>query len=711
MAAPAKATSGGRWRAAEVRLIAVKDGSMAKELKEAAARAKTLRDQIREHNYRYHQLNRPVISDAEYDRLFNELRAIEAEHPELRTPDSPTLRVGGEVSERFVRVEHPAAILSLGNAHSAEDIRAWFERIERLDERVSGAAFTVEPKFDGLTVVLHYIDGVFQLGATRGDGEAGEDITSNLRTVRTLPLRIPVGGSDATAPSALVVRGEAIIFTEDFERMNRELEARGERAYVNPRNTASGALRQLDPALTAGRPIRLLCYAIVQSSETPPVSQWERLAYLRQLGFPVSDEVSHCQDLGAAIDAALALEDRRHQLPYEVDGAVIKIDNQELAADLGVVGKDPRGAIAYKFAAEVVTTDLLDIKVNVGRTGVITPYAVLEPVEVSGVTVRQATLHNFDFIDEKDIRVGDRVLIKRAGEVIPYVIGPIEDVRTGDETRYRRPKECPSCGEPLEQAEGEVAVYCVNAACPAQLVRNVEHFASRSAMDIEGLGIKVAEQLVSEGLVHDVADVYTLQPDDLLSLEGFASTKVENLLEAVDSSRKQPLERLLVAIGVRGVGETVASALASAFGDLDRLGKAAPSDLEAIEGIGPILASTICDWFKLSRNQELLKKLRKAGVWPTQEAGLEPAAPQTLAGLTFVLTGTLPAMTRREAKELIESHGGKVSGSVSKNTDFLVVGDQAGSKLERARQLAVPEVGEAELRTLASTGPSAGDVD
>ncbi|MGA9532005.1 MAG: NAD-dependent DNA ligase LigA [Anaerolineales bacterium] len=677
---------------------------MAEQSTNPKARAEDLREQLRKHNYHYYQLNKPLVSDAEYDRLFNELRELEGEHPDLRTQDSPTQRVGGQVSDGFERVPHPAPILSLGNAHSADDLRAWFERIRNLDDRVEAAEFTVEPKFDGLTVVLHYQDGVFTLGATRGNGEVGEDITANLRTVRTLPLRIPVGQADAEPPARLIVRGEAIIYTEDFERMNRDLAARGERTYVNPRNTASGALRQLDPSLTADRPIRLLCYAVVDADGSIPNSQSARLSLLQELGFPVSEEVVRCASLEEAIEAALALEERRHQLAYEVDGAVIKIDDQALASDLGVVGKDPRGAIAYKFAAEEVSTDLLEIKVNVGRTGVITPYAVLAPVEVSGVTVQQATLHNFDFIEEKDIRVGDRVLIKRAGEVIPYVIGPLVEARDGDEKRYRRPKRCPSCGEPLEQSEGEVAVYCVNAACPAQLVRNVEHFAARSAMDIEGLGIKVAEQVVEADLVHDVADIYRLSKEDLLQLEGFAETKAENLIGAIDEARSRPLDRLLVAIGMRGVGDVAAGDLAAAFGDLDRLAAADMDSLQAIDGIGPNLAAAIVDWFELPRNQQLLKKLRAADVWPTVELSAEPQARQSLTEKTFVLTGSLPTMTRGEAKDWIERRGGKVTSSVSGRTDYLVVGEDPGSKLLRARELEIQELTEEELLQLADQG-------
>lgn len=664
------------------------------------ARARDLREQINFHNYRYHVLDSPVISDYEYDRMLQELRDLEQAHPELRTPDSPTLRVGGQVSDRFQRVQHPKPILSLSNAFDAQDVRAWFERISKLDPRVEEADFVVEPKLDGLTVVLHYEDGLFTLGATRGDGESGEDITANLRTVRTLPLRIPVGDGDLPVPSRLVVRGEAIIFLNDFDALNARLEEEGERTYVNPRNTAAGSLRQLDPSLTAERPIRMLCYAIVDGEGELPRRQSEVLEYLRALGFPVSEEVCFAEDIGTAIRCGEQLEAKRDQLPFEADGAVIKINGLDLRESLGVVGKDPRGAIAYKFPAEVVTTELLEIGVNVGRTGVITPYAVLDPVEVSGVTVRQATLHNFDFIAEKDIRIGDRVFVKRAGEVIPYVIGPVEEARTGQEREYERPERCPSCGERLEQLPGEVAVRCVNAGCPAQLVRNLEHFASRSAMDIEGLGIKIAELLVEEGLIQDVADLYALEEAALLELEGFAEKKAENLIAAIDSSRSRSLDRVISGLGIAGVGGTLASTLAAHFKDLDAVASASVEDLRSIEGIGPNIGQAIRDWFQVEGNQRLLSKLKDAGVWPEMPEQAREEAPKPLGGLTFVITGTLPNLSRRDVRELIETHGGRVTGSVSGNTDYLLMGGSPGSKLEKARELGVPQIDVRALREL-----------
>jgi DNA ligase (NAD+) len=654
-------------------------------------RTAELRKQINFHNYRYYVLGRPVISDHEYDMLVRALRELEAEHPELVTSDSPTQRVGGEPAEKFERVRHPEPILSLANAFDAEEVRAWILRIAKLDKRVEGAEFVVEPKFDGLTVVLHYEGGMFASGATRGDGINGEDVSNNLRTVHALPLRIPVNESAGRAPERIVVRGEAIILRHDFERMNKELERSGEQPYVNPRNAVSGALRQLDPALTAERPISLFCYSIVEGDGVLPRRQWEVLKYLRRMGFAVSDEVAYCRDIEQAIAKAGELEMRRDELPYEADGAVIKLDDLDLADDLGVVGKDPRGAIAFKFAAQVVSTKLLDIGVNVGRTGVITPYAILEPVEVSGVTVKQATLHNFDYVAEKDIRVGDRVMIKRAGEVIPYVIGPVVDVRTGEEEVYTEPDRCPSCGEPVKRVPGEVALYCMNSSCPAQRVRHLEHYASRGAMDVEGLGIRVAEQLVENGLVQDVGDIYHLTAEQLLELEGFAEKRAENLLRAIDSTRRRSLARLVNGLGIRGVGETVAADLAQRFSDLGALSAASLESLQKIPGIGPNIAEAIHEWFRRDANQRLLRKLQAAGVWP-KGTPLQRVGTGPLMGKLFVITGTLPGMSREQAKALIEDNGGRVIDSVSGRTDYLVVGESAGSKLEKARALGVREI-------------------
>ncbi len=671
--------------------------------KAVAARVEKLSLVLAEHNYRYHVLSAPVVSDAEYDALFRELQALEAEHPELARPNSPTHRVGGYISDKFVKVRHPRPILSLSNAFSSDDIRAWYDRIRRLDDRVEAAEFVLEPKIDGLTVVLHYDSGAFVRGATRGDGEIGEDITPNLRTVRPLPLQIPVTDRTLTPPARLVVRGEAVIYTKDFERLNAALVAEGKTTYVNPRNTASGALRQLDSSLTGARPISLLCYAVIEADGMRFTTQWEVLAYLRQMGFPVAAQVQKFANIELLIAYLETNGDIRDQLPFEADGLVIKVNNLRLAADLGYVGKDPRGAVAFKWPAREAATVLQDIGVNVGRTGVLTPYAMLEPVVVGGVTVRQATLHNFDFIEEKDIRIGDRVWIKRAGEVIPYVIGPIVEARTGAEKRYRLPKSCPSCGEPVERVEGEVAFFCVNSACPAQLTRLVEHFAA--VLDIVGFGEKLAVQVVAEDVVKDLADIFLLENDRLLELDGFAEKKAHNLVDSISAARarlvgEHQLARLISALGIHGVGEVAANDLASHFGSLDDLRLATAENLQEVDGIGPSVSQAVVDWCQSPRNQALLEKLKRLGVWPVGEKHLAPVTAGPFSGQTFVITGTLPTWSRDDAKAFIEAHGGKVSDTVSKKTSYLVLGEAPGSKLAKAQSLGVAIVDEAGLRKL-----------
>jgi DNA ligase (NAD+) len=664
-------------------------------------RLEELRHEINFHDYQYFVLDNPVISDHEYDQLVNELKQIEAEHPEWITVDSPSQRVGGKVSERFEKVSHPTLILSLSNAFNVEAIEAWYKRIYRLDERVQQADYVIEPKIDGLTVVLHYREGVFTEGATRGDGQVGENITTNLRTIRSLPLSVPVKTNTITPPHNLVVRGEAYINLPDFDELNQRLAKEGKKTYLNPRNTAAGSLRQLDPSLTASRPLKIFIYDIVGGDGNFPETQTSQLEYLQDLGFPMIPW-EYCSTIDEATSKAQEWEERRHDLPYEADGVVIKINSMELSTDLGIVGRDPRGAIAFKFQAKEVTTQLNDIGVNVGRTGVLTPYAILEPVELGGVIVKQATLHNFDYIAEKDIRVGDRVLVKRAGDVIPYIIGPVLAARTNEIKSYLPPKKCPACGEAIERLEGEVAWYCVNAACPAQLIRNIEHFVSRGAMDIDGLGIKIVEQLVTTGLVRDAADLYSIQKEDLLPLEGIADKKAENLLNSIETSKNRPLSRLISSLGIRGVGVTTAEDLANHFTDLDALSQATTEKLTTIEGIGPNTAQAIVDWFKLRRNQELLKKFCKAGVWPQSDLDSDAREfPQNFSGLTFVVTGSLTGLSRDEVKDFIETRGGKVTNSVSRNTDYLVLGEKPGSKLEKAESHGVPVISEQELRILA----------
>lgn len=661
---------------------------------------KKLQNDINVHFYRYHVLDQPLISDYEYDLLIKRLRELEARHPEMVTADSPTQRIGALAADRFQKVSHPAPILSLANAFSNADLSAWYDRILKLDSRVAQSGYVLEPKIDGLTVVLRYEKGILVQGATRGDGEVGEDVTANVRTIKSIPLKIPIVEGSVKVPDFLVVRGEVFIMRDDFIKLNQTLEENGEKTYQNPRNTAAGSLRQLDSSLTSTRPLTILIYAIVQSSDPMPATQWGLINFLRELGFPISDLIEKADSFDEVLKITPRWIERRDSIPYEVDGVVIKLDDLRVAEELGFVGKDPRGAIALKYPAREVTTILKDIGINVGRTGVLTPYAIFEPVEVGGVTVTKATLHNFDFIADKDIRILDRVLIKRAGDVIPYVIGPITDARTGVETPYQMPSVCPSCGQEVEHLAGEVAWYCVNAACPAQLVRNLEHFVSRGAMDIIGMGIKIVEQLAEIGLVKDVADLYRLKREDLLVLEGYKDKKADNLIDAIQASKKQPLARLIIGLGIRGVGEVAAADLAQKFNDLSELAKASSLQLQQMEGFGPNTADAIVDWFARHANQALVAKLKEVGVWPLASESSGPSRRWHLDGKTFVVTGTLPTLSRDQAKELIEINGGKVTDSVSKKTDYLVVGENAGSKLDKAVSLGVPQLSEEALRNL-----------
>jgi len=675
-------------------------GSLRKKLED-------LRKSINYQNYRYYVLDSPVVSDLEYDRLMVELKDIETQHPEWITPDSPTQRLSGQVSDRFEKVTHPAPILSLSNAFSPEDVAAWVERISKLDDRVERYDFVIEPKFDGLSVVLHYRDGIFVQGATRGNGEIGEDITPNLRTIKSIPLQIPVDLNGPPAPAYLVVRGEIYLRVSEFEKLNSKLEEAGEKTYLNPRNTASGSLRQLDSTVTAERPLEIIVYSIVSGEGQFPQHQWDTLGYLESFGFPVSSFNVHCKDLNCVFREYEIWLNRREKIDFEIDGLVVKINDLVLAADLGIVGKDPRGATALKFPALEVSTKLLEIGVNVGRTGVLTPYAVLEPVEVGGVIVKQATLHNFDFIANKDIRIGDRVMIKRAGDVIPYVIGHIMDVRDGTEKAYLPPPTCPSCHQDVEKIEGEVAWYCVNSACPAQLIRNLEHFVSRSAMDIVGLGIRIVKQLVSEGLLSDAADLYILNREDLLQLEGFADKKADNILDAINNSKNQSLDRFINALGIRGIGEVTAADLASKFKTIDHLMDLTEDQLIDIEGIGPNISKGLIDWFSRTANVELLSKFKKAGVWPiVAEQSAVDDAPQlsALEGLNFVVTGTLADYSRSEIKQMIQKNGGKISTSISRKTDYVIVGENPGSKLAKARDLEIRELDQAALLALIQSG-------
>ncbi len=677
------------------------------------ARIAKLRERINYHNYRYYVLADPVISDAEYDELVAELRRLEAEHPQWVTPDSPTQRVGGEAASELSKVTHPAPILSLASAKEAQEVWDWWERISKLLPPEAPVDFVVEPKIDGLTVVLTYENGLFSLGATRGDGQVGDDITANLRTVRALPLRIPVQRASQPSlfpeleeppPARIVVRGEAFIPLADFETFQEREAAQG-RHYANPRNTAAGALRQLDPKVTATRPISLLCYNIVAPPEEIPPTRWELLERLQALGFPVASDVNrHFESLDEAVAYCQEMMDRRDDFPYEADGLVIKLNDTRLFQELGVVGKDPRAAIAFKFPARERTTQLLDVLVSVGRTGVLTPNAMLEPVEIGGVTVKQASLHNWDEIERLDVRVGDTVFVERRGDVIPKVSRVVQGLRDGSERPIPPPVRCPGCGEPVIQPEGEVNYYCVNAACPDQLARRVEYFISRGAMDIDGLGSKGAEQFVRQGLVQDVADLYFLDQDEVLSLEGWADKSTDALFEALEASKSRPLARVLTALGIRGVGTTIAQLLVGHYPSLQALAAASVEELEAIEGMGPITARRIVEWFARPRHRRIIEKLDQAGVRLAREQ-TEPTRDQErpLDGLTFVITGTLPTLSRREAKALIQEHGGRVTGGVSGKTDYLLLGQSPGSKLDKAQALGVPAIDEAGLRQLIQT--------
>lgn len=657
-----------------------------------------LRQKINYHSYLYNTLDTPEISDYEYDQLFNRLKELEALHPELITPDSPTQRIGSKVSEKFRKVRHPAPILSLANGFGPQETIEWYERIAKVDSRVKTCDFLLEPKLDGLTVVLHYENGLLVLGATRGDGLVGEDITDNIKTIASVPLRIPLK-ADLQAPEKIIFRGEAFITKTDFEKLNQENEEKGLKPYLNPRNTAAGSLRQLDPAVTASRPLKLYLYQIVSSSDPIPASQEAILEYIAGFGLPVNPSHWKAKTIQEAIEICQEQGQNRYAWDYDADGIVIKVNDQSLFEDLGVVGKDPRGALAYKYPGQEVETTLLDIQVNVGRTGVLTPLALLEPVNIGGVVVKQATLHNFDFIEEKDIRVGDRVLVKRAGEVIPYIIASLPEKRTGSQETYIPPETCPSCGAPVEKDPEMVAWYCINSSCPAQLSRNIEHFVSRSAMDIVGLGGQIVQQLVDAELIKSAADLYSLEVSDLVGLEKFGPKKAQNVIDAIQASKNQSLARLITALGIRGVGEVAAEKLSKTYQNLDQFSKASPEELQQIEGIGEIVADDIVSWFREWDNQQLLQNFKKAGLWP-ESLPAEEKTNGSLTGLSFVITGTLPNLTREQAEDLIKEHGGKVLSSVSKKTSYLLLGENPGSKYTKALELGIPILDEDSLKDL-----------
>ena len=658
------------------------------------ARIKALREELDRHNHLYYVLDRPTLSDARYDILMRELRVLEAEYPELVTAESPTQRVGAEPAKGFAEVQHSVPLLSLSNAFDDEEFRAWFQRTANLLER-DDFEMVCELKYDGLAVALTYQNGLFVRGATRGNGLVGEDVTLNLRTIKSIPLRVL--GDDI--PPRFEVRGEVYFPKSRFRRFNEERAAQGLETYATPRNTAAGSLRQLDPRNTAERPLDIFIYGLGYADGDVPGNQWDILAYLGNLGFKVSTVNRLAQTPDEVIGYYRTWLEKIEEMDYDCDGVVIKVNRFDFQQHLGTVGREPRWAIAYKFPATQETTRLLDIRFNVGRTGSINPYAVLEPVKIAGAMVKQATLHNEDYIASKDLRIGDWVVVERAGEVIPQIVSSITDRRTGEENPPAMPEECPSCGQPVERPEGEAMSYCVNAACPAQLVRLLEHFVSRGAMDIEGMGGKLGEMLISQGLVKDVADLYYLDRDELLNMERMAETSTANLLAAIEQSKERPLARVLAALGIGHVGSEVADLLARAFRNIEALTEATEEQLTAIPAIGPKIAASVVAYLRNEANRAVIEKLRQAGVRLEEEISSQPVA-QVLAGKRFVVTGRMERFSRSQIEGKIKELGGAVSGSVSGKTDFLVAGEDAGSKLSDAQRLGVTIIDGAGLLSL-----------
>lgn len=657
-------------------------------------RIAALRAQIGHHNRRYYELDQPEISDAEYDELFRELQRLEQERPDLLTPDSPTQRVGGQPLERFAQVRHRLPMLSLENALDEPSIVDFEQRIRSFlalpHER--GVGYLCEPKMDGLAVELVYRDGLLVQASTRGDGEVGEEVTANIRTIRNVPLRL----SGAVPPAVLEVRGEVYLPLAAFQRLNAQREEDGEPAFANPRNAAAGSIRQLDPKVAARRPLAMVCYGVgLVEGAVAATTQSGLMAQLAGWGLPVSDRQQKVTGITQAVAYYRDLLAERDQLPYEIDGVVLKVDELRLQQELGEKSRSPRWAVACKFPPRQAETVVEEILLSVGRTGVITPVAVLQPVELSGVTVSRATLHNWDEIERKDLRVGDRVVVERAGDVIPAVVKVLSEHRLGHEQPVPPPAQCPVCGAPTARLAGEVAVRCLGGlACPPQLAEAIIHFASRDAMDIEGLGDKYIEQLLSLGLVKDVADLYRLTTDEFMQFERMGDKLAANLLSAIDASKQQELGRFIFALGIRHVGARTARLLAERFGSIEHLQAATVDELTSIRDVGPAVAASIRSFFDNPVNQGVVRRLLEAGVTPTVE---QKKVGGRLNGTTFVFTGTLTRFTRDEAKALVEAAGGNVTGSVSKKTDYLVAGSEAGSKLDKARSLGVTVLSEEQL--------------
>ena len=658
-----------------------------------ADRAAELRRLIDRANIAYYVHDAPEISDAEYDRLFRELRALEEAHPELATPESPTQRIGAEPATALRKHTHLRPMLSLANAFSAEELTAWEDRNARLNADARRGGYTTEIKIDGAAVNLTYAKGRFVTGATRGNGTVGEDVTANLRTIPGLPLAL----EGKAHPALMEVRGEVYFSAKAFQRLNADRMQAGDPAFANPRNAAAGSLRQLDARITRSRRLGIFAFHIEIIEGTLPVeSQWEVLDQLEGWGFPVAPHRARHPDLAAVQEAIPGYESLLGALPFEADGVVVKLDRLALHDDLGVVGgREPRWAVARKFAPEVALTRLLEIRVNVGRTGALTPYAVLEPVEVGGVTVSTATLHNDDVIAQKDIRVGDWVEIVRAGEVIPQVLGPVRERRDGSERPFEMPESCPACGTPVERPADEVIRYCPNVSCPGRVLEGIVHFASREAMDIRGLGYERVRQLLDEKLIEDVGDLYQLDARKLAELDRFAEQSAGQLVRAIADSKGRPLSTLLFGLGIRHVGKNVAVLLARRFGSMAALRDAPVEAINDVPGVGPIIAEAVHAFFRAPRNRHLVERLEQLGL--TMDEPEATPSGGAFTGMTIVLTGSLPTLSRAEATALVERAGGHVSGTVTKKTSFVVAGEEAGSKLEKANTLGIPVIDEAEL--------------
>jgi DNA ligase (NAD+) len=669
-------------------------------------RAEELRRELAEHNRRYYVLDDPIVDDDEYDALLDELRAIEDQNPALRTADSPTQRVGAAPLDRFERVEHAEPMLSLGNARNEEELRAWETRIrnhlKRLDISASEFSYTTEPKIDGLAISLTYEEGLFVRGATRGDGRIGEDVTQNLRTIGAIPLWIE------NAPPLVEVRGEVYLPIADFKALNERRAEAGEPTFANPRNSAAGSIRQLDPTLAAERPLSVWCYGIGATTGLDLASHSDEIAWLSDRGFKINPDSAHHAGIESVVKRCHWWEERRDELDYEIDGVVVKVDERALWRELGVVGREPRWAIAWKFAPTTATTKLLEVIWNVGRTGHLVPFAMLEPVHVGGVTVSTATLHNEEDLARKDVRVGDDVVVMRAGDVIPQVVAPMVQRRPKGTRRVKPPKKCPACGTLVEKREDAVFSICPNrAGCPGQSFQHVKHFVSKGAMDIDGLGEKQAMRFLQQGLIVDVADIYELGEEQLIGLEGFGEVSARNLLAAIDASRARPFKRVLYALGLPGVGYVTAEALADHFGSIDALHEADPERIEEVEGVGPTMAVQIAESLADEPTWALVEKLKGKGLRLEQDASERRATGGPLEGKTLVLTGTLPELTREEAGALIKAAGGKVVNSVSKKTDYLVAGENPGSKLIKAEKYETEILDEAGLLALVGAGGGA----